>query len=45
MKTRQIHQVDLVGSGGINTVSAPRDKPSDVIYDALPDLHLAAKLP
>lgn len=32
MKTRQIHQVDL-GGGRINTVRAPRDEPSVVIYD------------
>lgn len=34
MKTRQIHQVDL-GGGRINTVRAPRDEPSVVIYDTL----------
>lgn len=32
MKTRQIHQVDL---GGINTVRAPRDEPSDIVYYVL----------
>lgn len=43
MKMSQIHQTDLVVVVvGINTVRAPRDDPSHVIYDVL--LCMAARL-
>lgn len=43
MKMSQIHQTDLVVVV-VDTVRAPRDDPSDVIYDPLPGLCMAARL-